>query len=73
MALGEEFPQANRVLPGAARRSALEATRHRWRILEEQIRTGHEPCFQTERRHTCGEAACAWRGECLFTRADWLR
>lgn len=71
MALGES--NLHGATPGASRRSALHATRHRWQILTEQIRTGHEPCFQTDRRHTCGETDCRWRAECRPSRADWLR
>lgn len=71
-------PGNNVVLPGAvlprpARRTALEATRRRWDILSAQMRSGHEPCFQTERRHACDEAQCPWRSECLSMRAQWLR
>lgn len=51
----------------------LQVTRWRWQILGEQMRSGHEPCFQTERRHACGETGCRWRAECLSLRADWLR
>lgn len=54
-------------------RQTLQATQHRWRILTEQMREGHEPCFQTERRHMCGVTGCRWRAECLSLRADWLR
>lgn len=58
--------------PGG-RRDPLQATRWRWQILGAQMRAGHEPCFQTERRHTCGETGCRWRAECLSLRADWVR
>lgn len=61
------------VLPRAGRKAALEATRRRWDILTEQMRSGHEPCFQTEGRHACGETQCPWRAECLSMRAEWLR
>jgi hypothetical protein len=71
MALGEGHLDS--AVHGAARRPALLATRRRWQILTEQMRSGHEPCFQTERRHTCGEDRCGWRAECRTARADWLR
>lgn len=60
-------------LAESARRSPLQATRRRWQILTEQMRQDHEPCFQTERRHACGELACRWRPECVSLRAAWLR
>lgn len=51
----------------------LQLTRRRWQILGSQMREGHEPCFQTERRHACPEVECPWRTECVVMRADWRR
>ena len=48
-------------------------TQRRWQVLYVQLQEGHEPCFQTERRHGCGETDCAYRQECLSLRAEWLR
>ena len=70
MALGDGSTVA---LASPSRRSPLYATQRRWQILTEQMREGHEPCFQTERRHACGELACPWRAECVSLRAEWLR
>lgn len=60
--------------------SALQAlapatgrTQRRWQILNEQLQRGHEPCFQTDRRHACVEADCRWRAECGTLRAEWRR
>lgn len=46
-------------------------TQRRWQILREQIEHGHEPCFQSDRRHVCRRHVCVWRAECLG--AEWLR
>lgn len=70
MALGDgDTPE----LAGVMRRSPLQATQMRWQVLTEQMREGHEPCFQTGQRHACGEFACRWRSRCLSLRAEWLR
>jgi hypothetical protein len=47
------------------------STGRRWRVLSEQIAAGHEPCFSSDRRYTCGEPDCPWRDECRTLRATW--
>lgn len=51
--------------------AAAPRTQRRWQILREQLQHGHEPCFQSDRRHVCRRHVCVWRAECLG--AEWLR
>lgn len=53
--------------------SRLADTRERWQVLYSQLRSGHEPCYQTEQRLVCTEYDCHWRTNCLALRAEWLR
>jgi len=32
---------------------------------------GVDACFRTEKRYTCGERTCEWRGECCRLVAAW--
>jgi hypothetical protein len=52
---------------------APSRTQRRWQVLYEQLRSDHEPCFQTDRRHACPERDCPWRAECAGMRAEWRR
>lgn len=54
-------------------RPRATGTRRRWQVLFDQLQAGHEPCFQTDRRHACPEAGCPWRAECGALRAEWRR
>lgn len=36
-----------------------------------QRQRGEEPCFSTDKRHSCAER-CEWRKDCLKSRAVWL-
>jgi hypothetical protein len=36
-----------------------------------QRQRGEEPCFSTDKRHTCA-GQCEWRKECHKSRAVWL-
>ena len=53
--------------------AGASGTRRRWAILRAQLRVGHEPCFQSDRRYGCPESACPWRDECTGLRAEWRR
>lgn len=52
--------------------SALQRTQRRWQIRMEQLQSGGEPCFASDRRY-CDSNACRWHEECQQLRADWLR
>jgi len=60
-------------VPLVPAQAAARAKQRRWDIWGEQQRTGHDPCFSTERRIICEESACLWRAECLSLRAEWRR
>jgi hypothetical protein len=51
----------------------ISRTQRRWQVLYQQLQCDHEPCFQTEKRHSCKETTCPWRTECLALRAEWRR
>jgi hypothetical protein len=36
-----------------------------------QLRSGSEPCFQSEKRYVCTEI-CKWSQECRKLKAQWL-
>jgi hypothetical protein len=59
-------------LPGPAAASASRAGL-RWAIWLEQMARGAEPCFGTDRRYACADAACPYRDRCFTLQADWLR
>lgn len=52
--------------------TAMEGTRRRWQIRMEQIRSGAEPCFASDRRQ-CEVETCPWYAECQQLRAEWRR
>lgn len=59
--------------PATLTEQTLSHSHERWQILRVQIECGHEPCFQTDRRHACAEPQCRWHERCVTMRADWLR
>ncbi len=42
-------------------------------IRQQQHLAEHEPCFATDKRYSCREYKCLWRGDCVKLIAAWLR
>jgi len=41
-------------------------------IRDCQRHIGHEPCFRSDKRHSCA-TECRWRHQCRRIVAEWLR
>jgi hypothetical protein len=66
-------PEGTSRSPHGDMATTLDATRQRWQVLYKQLRSGHEPCYGSERRLVCNETGCSWRAGCTAMRAQWRR
>jgi len=60
-------------VPEQLSRDVVPGTRREPQLIRAiQRAQGMEDCFRTDRRYTCKNLACPWRGECMRLVARWL-